>query len=1023
MKYLQKLLFVNVLCMLAVQLFAQGAAFEYGDDINDLKSYAEKAGDVYWLNEGEYTTEATALDNTSDRDYDHPFNGSLGISDGVTLTSTGLDDGYPDLYTGINIDGDINQTGGTVNAFSNGDVGVFATGDYSLSGGIINATAEGSGSAVYLQSDFNITAGNINIFADPDVASGTSGIHLSSGDFYIQGGNTDILLNNTTSGTAYGITLDAGIFYMSSGKVTAVVTNTGSGYAYGLEAGNDFYMSGGYLKLDTTFASDINSGATYGVRLTDGGSFNMTGGAVNATVNKAGAGLGTAYGIYAASGFTLEGGFINLDVTNSSTAIWASGAGNDNTAYGIYISSGGFTMESGKLIIATNNEMTGSAVYSHAIGIEISDGNFIMNGGVAEFTTDVSGMYQSQNAYGVYVNNGNATINNSTLAFTGINTGISSDSSNNFALGIYVNNNFTMTDSTITASATNTGSGRAYGISISYGSFTMDTGILTVSANNTGSGNAYGVYVQNSNFNMSGGTMTASATNTGSGTAYGIYVIYGDFLMSGGTLILNPGTGGIAVRSDYGMLIDANATISPVIDFSTDTVGKISAGGVIIVDGATLAPKVKNALAYTTPQDYAYITSAGTRFYNSGTYSLDGRKVNGNFAASDIINTPYFNFTSTNDGGNDVYLTATKIADVSDFATGDAKSFIEFLENNGDIITGDLDVYGYLSEFYDELLETTDAYDIAAAAARGFLPNTATRFVGLMNNHLDTAFAATSNNLTNDLEPTTGWSLWIAPNIGSTSYRTDELGFEDADFHSKGGTLGLAKRYNQNALSFSLGGFYGNYDSDESMDSADLTTFTGVVSYRMNPIKSAWIETSLGYGYNKIDQTRDSFGGNVTSDVRADMARAAVLVGIDHVASSKLTVSPSLGIGYTYMKQDAYDEFGAGVALSVDKMTNESLKPKVGVKVDYAFADDYALTLGGSYSYEMLDTRSDLSVGIDGLRGKFTVNGEESRHSGTAFIGITCQATNNMYLTGQYGISLTETATTQNFGANLKIMF
>ena len=1019
MKYLQKLLFVSVFCMLTAQLFAQGATFEYGDDINDLKSYAEQTGDVYWLNEGEYTTEATALDTTSDRDYDHPFNGSLGISDGVTLTSTGLDDGYPDLYAGINIDGDINQTGGTVNAFSNGDVGVFATGDYSLNGGILNATAEGSGSAVYLQGDFNITAGNINIFADPDVASGTSGIRLSSGDFYIQGGNTDILLNNTTTGTAYGITLDTGIFYMSSGRVTAVVTNTSGGYAYGLEAGDDFYMSGGYLKLDTTFASDINSGATYGVRLTDGGSFNMTGGAINATVNKAGAGLGTAYGIYAASGFTLEGGFINLDVTNSSTAIWASGAGNDNTAYGIYISSGGFTMESGKLIIATNNEMTGSAVYSHAIGIEISDGNFIMNGGVAEFTTDVSGMYQSQNAYGVYVNNGNATINNSTLAFTGINTGISSDSSTNFALGIYVNNNFTMTDSTITASATNTGSGRAYGISISYGSFTMDTGILTVSANNTGSGNAYGIYVQNSNFNMSGGTMTASATNTGSGTAYGIYVIYGDFLMSGGTLILNHG---IAVRSDYGMLIDANATISPVIDFSTDTVGKISAGGVIIVDGATLAPKVKNALAYTTPQDYAYITSAGTRFYNSGTYSLDGRKVNGNFAASDIVNTPYFNFTSTNDGGNDVYLTATKIADVSDFATGDAKNFIEFLENNGDIITDDLDVYGYLSEFYDELLETTDAYDIAAAA-RGFLPNTATRFVGLMNNHLDTAFAATSNNLTNDLEPTTGWSLWIAPNIGSTSYRTDELGFEDADFHSKGGTLGLAKRYNQNALSFSLGGFYGNYDSDESMDSADLTTFTGVVSYRMNPIKSAWIETSLGYGYNKIDQTRDSFGGNVTSDVRADMARAAILVGIDHVASSKLTVSPSLGIGYTYTKQDAYDEFGAGTTLSVDGQTNESLKPKVGVKMDYAFANGYALTLGGSYSYEMLDTRSDLSVGIDGLRGKFTVNGEEPRHSGAAFIGLTCQATSNMYLTGQYGISLTETATTQNFGANLRIMF
>jgi len=1019
MKYLQKLLFVNVLCMLAVQLFAQGAAFEYGDDINDLKSYAEKAGDVYWLNEGEYTTEATALDTTSDRDYDHPFNGSLGISDGVTLTSTGLDDGYPDLYTGINIDGDINQTGGTVNAFSNGDVGVFATGDYSLSGGIINATAEGSGSAVYLQGDFNITAGNINIFADPDVASGTSGIHLSSGDFYIQGGNTDILLNNTTNGTAYGITLDTGIFYMSSGRVTAVVTNTSGGYAYGLEAGDDFYMSGGYLKLDTTFDSDINSGATYGVRLTDSGSFNMTGGAINSIVNKEGAGLGTAYGIYANKGFTLESGFINLDVTNSGTGTWASGSGYDNNATGIYIASGGFTMDGGKLVIKSNNEMTGSADYSHAFGIFINDGNFTMDDGISEFTAINNNVGVRQNSSGVLVLNGNFIIQGGILTATAISN---SSDNNTFTGAIMIDNygDFDVEGGKIIASVTNTGNNNASGLFYNYGNFNMSDGTITASSTNTGNGKAYGIYSWNGSFNMSGGTITASVTNTGSGTAYGIYAQYGDFLMSGGTLILNHG---IAVRSDYGMLIDANATISPVIDFSTDTVGKISAGGVIIVDGATLAPKVKNALAYTTPQDYAYITSAGTRFYNSGTYSLDGRKVNGNFAASDIVNTPYFNFTSTNDGGNDVYLTATKIADVSDFATGDAKNFIEFLENNGDIITGDLDVYGYLSEFYDELLETTDAYDIAAAAARGFLPNTATRFVGLMNNHLDTAFAATSNNLTNDLEPTTGWSLWIAPNIGSTSYRTDELGFEDADFHSKGGTLGLAKRYNQNALSFSLGGFYGNYDSDESMDSADLTTFTGVVSYRMNPIKSAWIETSLGYGYNKIDQTRDSFGGNVTSDVRADMARAAVLVGIDHVASSKLTVSPSLGIGYTYTKQDAYDEFGAGVALSVDGQTNESLKPKVGVKMDYAFANGYALTLGGSYSYEMLDTRSDLSVGIDGLRGKFTVNGEESRHSGTAFIGLTCQATNNMYLTGQYGISLTETATTQNFGANLRIMF
>ena len=147
MKHLKLLFFVALLSIFALQLSAQVTLdLTYGSDVDtELKASSEtpttEDPDLYWLDEGTYTATGTSQYDGGFDDigyiYDHPFNGSLGISDGVTLTAKGIRDNW---RLGLNVNGDIYQNGGEVSAIYNGDIGIYLkTGSYNLSGGNFKA--------------------------------------------------------------------------------------------------------------------------------------------------------------------------------------------------------------------------------------------------------------------------------------------------------------------------------------------------------------------------------------------------------------------------------------------------------------------------------------------------------------------------------------------------------------------------------------------------------------------------------------------------------------------------------------------------------------------------------------------------------------------------------------------------------------------------------------------------------------------------------------------------------------------
>jgi len=1040
MNLFKKISFAFLLGVFTLQVLAQitppvDITLDSSDDVNSkLRENANLGMDgVHWLNWGSYTLEATSRQNDEDYTYDeNVFNGNLGISIGSTLNVTGAIVSESPNYTsyaGLSVVGDFHQHGGIVNAYS-GEAGVgfySENGDYIMTGGTLNATSN-RGKGFYLEKGiFSVQNGTIQV----EAALGM-GMHIDRGNFSVTDSTVSI---NVSEGM--GITLYTGDFYMNRSAVNIAVTD-----GYGLSA-NNYFINGGTITADVIFG-----GTGEAIAINIGEDFNMERNAVlNLTITNINQNYypDQNYALSLAGGMHSSYGSFNM---NDGTATISAINTGPNLVDGMRLDIGSFYMNRGIVNAIADNSGSGQAQSIYIFGVDQEEGNFEMIGGTFNAISTKTGDTDGGVSYGVRLlgastDSGNFNMSGGTLNAKGVNNGTGIGTS----YGVYIEDmmyswdetdtggNAYITGGILNASADSTGNGYAYGFyldnSAPYvspyiappanlaelvnegGNLYMTGGVLNATAMASGFGVGYGVYIEN-DFIVEGGTVSASAMKSDEGVAHGIHVNQNLYL-NGGQLILNPGND-IALYVENSMEIASIATVSPVIDLALDSsmTGNISVNeSVVIANGAGLMPIIRNALSYIAEDSYTYLNFS----------TIDGE--------FNLISNPFFSFTTEY---GDIYaaVTVTKEHDISEILQGNARNIVTFLERNGNNITADPDNLGNLSEFYDDLINTsvlTRSGDIYAAS-RALSVHTATRFFSMTNSNLMTAFTQTADqNNYLDILYDKNWALWLTPSTYSTRYTakggsdTVDSDFENADFHSRGGTLGFSLNYDRNLLSFGFSGFYGDYNSRVSADSAELTTLAGVISYRINPVKNPWVETSLGYAYNKIDQVRDSFGGYAESDVRSDIGRASIDFGVDSIVSSRLTISSSLGVGYTYAKQYAYDEWGEGTLLSVAEQTNDSLKPRFGLNFGYRLSEGYALNIGALYSYETLSNSSDLRVSHLGIADSYMINGEESRHSGSAFAGLTCHAGDNLFLTGRYGISLTENSTTQNVSATFKWLF
>ena len=486
------------------------------------KFYTGGNGDVYGVY-GSVDTNLYALaqELTSGASVD---NDKLDRTTEINITSIGSGDvygmyGQDDIYNTL-----FNVTSGSHSATENAKIKVTSTGsgnvygiysvggihtdsdttDEIINGGIIEATShDGDANGIYLNEEESGVSVNMTTLEGSTITATATG----SGDAYgiYDYDNSNITHNGTITAIsaggvkemdpiiyadAYGISSTTGKIITNSGS-TISATNTGSGNAYGIYG--ESMIS--YTKDDTTYSGVIN------------------GGNIDVTTKD-----GDAYGIYGKDGST---------ITNAETITAKSDNGK---TYGVALDNSmienngtinvGFAPEDQTDPDNPDTPFGTGEVY----GIKASNGSEITNagtitaisaGGVKERieVPGIGGKFIYADAYGISSNTGKI-ITNSGSTISATNTGSGN------AYGAHLDDSIFEIDEYSTISVTNTGSGNAYGIRALNGSeVKLYEGTISATAKN---GDAYGAHLDDSIFEIYADS-TITAINTGSGKAYGIY--------------------------------------------------------------------------------------------------------------------------------------------------------------------------------------------------------------------------------------------------------------------------------------------------------------------------------------------------------------------------------------------------------------------------------------------------------------------------------------------------------------------
>jgi outer membrane autotransporter protein len=194
------------------------------------------------------------------------------------------------------------------------------------------------------------------------------------------------------------------------------------------------------------------------------------------------------------------------------------------------------------------------------------------------------------------------------------------------------------------------------------------------------------------------------------------------------------------------------------------------------------------------------------------------------------------------------------------------------------------------------------------------------------------------------------------------------LGVDDAiDSNTR---LGFAVAYSQ----MSVGG---NNNQDIRVDNYQAALYT-----QSDLDDGKYTSAKLTFGWNQNDTTH--FTGEDTAKINYDSWYGNVDMELGKVFnySDNLSITPSIGVNYLYMKEDAYSEDTVSpLALTVKGHSDDSLIMRVGVKAAYRLEDEDGtkreLTGHVSVGYDALADQDKIDASIGGV--DVTALGEKSK--------------------------------------------
>ncbi|GGI54726.1 autotransporter [Oxalicibacterium solurbis] len=498
---------------------------------------------------------------------------------------------------------------------------------------------------------------------------------------------------------------------------------------------------------------------------------------------------------------------------------------------------------------------------------------------------------------------------------------------------------------------------------------------------------------------------TVSGVVSGTGTVNGN--LWNDGTIHPG---VGDGTGALTITGNYEN--KSNGVLQ--VDVMPASAGRLVVNGSVTIDpGSTIVANFR-------PGDYS-------NWQQQQVIQCTGDCVTGSFTAynpSAFIDSTVFS-TNTGTGLNSVYIgyqrNATTLAEV---ASENDKAVAASLDENARL--------GGMTATVNQIVTMSAAQAQGAfSSLNGGGVHATLAGLSLRQNNLFGRAVSQRLATWHDDEMEHGRGFWVRP-YGMTGHLDGNGGDTaiGADYDTTGLAMGMDMRVTPDWLAgggIDISRMHANFRANNASATTDSVKLGVYGSYSKDDV---YFDVLGSIGRHSNDTQRDiGFAGSIfRADADYDGYQAGLYAetGYRILLSPTLTLRPLVSLSYTWQREQAFDESGAGeIGLHGERTTYESVQSGVGARIDKELSvGDGKLMIEGriKWLHEFNDGASSLQAAFAGdVTGQsFTQYGvEQWRDAAQVGVGVTFAKTNNSYWFLNYDALLAGNETGQAITAGL----
>ena len=275
---------------------------------------------------------------------------------------------------------------------------------------------------------------------------------------------------------------------------------------------------------------------------------------------------------------------------------------------------------------------------------------------------------------------------------------------------------------------------------------------------------------------------------------------------------------------------------------------------------------------------------------------------------------------------------------------------------------------------------------------------------------------------------TNPWNVFVRGNVilAQGFSQPDISHFDD---NTESVTVGSDYRITPNFL-VGLAAGYAHTDATLDNNGSSATVDSYSPGFYASYADEGWYANVLGnYIHNAYTQSRViGFLGQTADGAPEGNEGVANLDGGYDFHHGAFTFGPLAGLQYTHLTVDGYHETGSIADLSVDDQNADSLRSRLGGRINYAFAHcgiNFTPHLDASWQHEFLDQSRGITSQFNGGLGSFNVRTTNpSRDSALADAGLDAEINSTLTVFGDYEVQAgQENYFGQSVQAGVKIGF